>query len=144
MRIQTPLLGEIEINQQQIVHFEHGLPGFEQETEFIFLSLEESLFILMQSIRSSLYFVVINPFAMFPDYDFELSPGDLKQLEIECEEEILVYNIVVIREEMSRSTVNMQAPLILNTRTMKGKQIILNQYQVKQPLFPSGIHVTNR
>lgn len=143
MRIQTLLLGEIEIDQQQIVRFKYGLPGFENESEFVFLPLEESFFIIMQSIHSPLYFVVISPFAMFPEYDFEIFPSDLEQLEIESEQDILVYNIAVIREEISLSTVNMQAPLILNMKTMKGKQIILNQYQIKQPLFPDGIHVKN-
>ncbi|MGO0063602.1 flagellar assembly protein FliW [Brevibacillus fluminis] len=143
MRIQTPLFGEIEIEEKQIVTFSHGIPGFEEETEYVFLPLDDSQFVIMQSVRSALYFIVVNPFPIYVDYHFEIPRAELTQLQLESEKDVVVYNIVVLRDELEESTVNMQAPLIVNIRSMKGKQIVLNQFQVKQPLFPNGIHVTN-
>lgn len=143
-RIQTQLFGEIEIEQEKIITFEQGLPGFEQARGFVFLPLEDSMFTIMQSADSELHFVTLNPFMVFPDYDFDLSQSDMDYLGINREKDILVYNIVVIHQEFGKSTVNMQAPIVLNLGTNKGKQIVLNQYKMKQPLFPDGSHVTNR
>lgn len=144
MRIQTPVFGEIEIDPQQVVTFANGIPGFEHETEYVFIPLEDSPFVVMQSVQSMLHFIVTDPFPLFSDYHFELSDGDIEHLEVQSQEDVLVYNIVVLREDISQSTINMQAPLVLNVRTKKGKQIVLNQYQVRQPLFPgaSVTHVT--
>lgn len=144
VRIQTPLFGEIEIEQSQIITFEQGLPGFEEEHQFVLLPLEDSLFMIMQSVASELHFVLVNSFQIFPDYDFDISPGDVELLGVTKEEDVLAYNIVVLHKEFARSTANLQAPVVINTHTRKGKQIVLNRYQVKQPLFPQGAHATQR
>ncbi len=144
-RIETPLFGEIEIDQEQVVTFPHGVPGFEQEHQYVFIPLEDSLFVVMQSIQSPLYFVVINPFQVFPDYDFSLSSSDQGLLGINDPKDVVVYNIVVLRDELAQSTVNMQAPIVVNIRSKQAKQILLNQYQIKQPLFPNALmsHAAN-
>ena len=40
MKIKTAYLGEVEIDPSQILQFEHGIPGFEEEKQFVLLPIE--------------------------------------------------------------------------------------------------------
>ena len=42
MKIQTALLGELEIDENLILNFSEGIPAFEEEKQFILLPMEES------------------------------------------------------------------------------------------------------
>ncbi|WP_183192233.1 flagellar assembly protein FliW [Brevibacillus fluminis] len=143
MLVQTPLFGEISIDREKVVTFQHGIPGFENEKQFVFLPMDDSLFTVMQSVTSSLHFIVVRPFQLFPDYDFEIPTSFVNQLEIKEPDEVVIYNIVVLHDDWKKSTVNMQAPIVINSRNGKGLQIVLNQYKIKQPLFPQSVQVKN-
>ena len=51
---------------------------------------------------------------------------------------INVFSIVSPREPFSESTINLQAPVVVDLKSRKGKQIILNNtiYEIRMPLFP--------
>lgn len=128
MKIQTAYMGEIEINENQVIHFEHGLPGFENEKGFILLPIEEnSFFQILQSIQTEhLAFIITSPFAVTPNYDFELDEATVHTLNIQNENEVAVFSIVSLKDTLVNSTVNLKAPIILNTTNRKAKQVILD------------------
>jgi len=138
MVIKTPYFGELEIDRDKIVHFEKGLPGFKEETQFVFLELPETPFFIMHSTQSELYFFVINPYLFFKDYDVTLANPVVDALDIKNQEDVVVYNIVTIKDDLNESTANLQAPIIVNAKNKKGKQVILNQtpYSIRQTIFP--------
>lgn len=66
MNIETSALGVLNIKDEQIYHFPKGLPGFEQETEFAIIDLEEGQFSYLQSLKTAeLAFLLTNPFIFF-------------------------------------------------------------------------------
>lgn len=140
MKIDTANFGEIEIDVEKIIEFNDGIPGFEDEKQFtvILNEDEDNPFHYLQSVKSpELSFIVINPFEVFPDYDFLISDTAREKLSIEDEKQVVVYTIVSIPEALEKMTTNLQGPIIINAEEKRGRQIILddNKYRTKHFLF---------
>ncbi|HZH62651.1 MAG TPA: flagellar assembly protein FliW, partial [Metabacillus sp.] len=96
MVIQTKYHGEMNIEENEIITFPSGIPGFLEATEFILLPLEQnSPFIILQSIQTAeLGFVIVNPFVFSQDYEFKLTDTEKEKLEVEENNQIQVYTIL--------------------------------------------------
>ena len=128
MNIQTAYFEEVEIDITDILKFQFGLPGFENEKEFILLPLEEnSIFQILQSVKTAaLAFIITNPYDIATNYSFNLEEATIHALEIKDEKEVAVFAIVSLKETIAQSTVNLKAPIVLNTTNKKAKQVIIN------------------
>lgn len=142
MVLNTEHLGEIEFQKEDIIHFPKGIPGFEEEKEFVVILTGdiEFPFTYLQSVKSNdLAFIVTDPFLFLENYDFELSDDDAEFLGVKSEEQIddiTVYTIVTIPEDVDQTTVNISAPIIINLKEKLGKQVLLKEYDdMKYPLF---------
>jgi flagellar assembly factor FliW len=142
MRLRTKYHGEIEINENDIFHFEHGIPGFLDEKQFVLLPLEDTPFVILQSVKTpALGFAMIDPFGYFPDYDIELDEQTVTQLELSSEKEVAVYVILTVADPFDNTTANLQAPIVLNYEKKLGKQVILTNtsYRTKHQLFTNKV-----
>ncbi|WP_421381446.1 flagellar assembly protein FliW [Bacillus salacetis] len=143
MKILTKYHGEIEVQPQDVLTFDHGIPGFLEEKQFTLLPLPETAFHILQSMKTpELGFVVASPFTFFKDYDFTLDTTTVEQLGSPSEEEVQVLSILTIKELLHESTANLQAPIIINLATNKAKQVILNntEYKPKHTIFAQPEH----
>lgn len=128
MKLQTKFENMVEINECDILHFEQGLPGFEEEKQFVLLQMDGTPFSILQSVTTSeLAFVTADPFVFFKEYDFELALRDQEALQIQKPAEVFVQVIVTVAESFEKSTANLQAPIIINQKRNRGKQIILTE-----------------
>ncbi len=139
MKMNTLRFGEIEIDPKDVIRFPNGLPGFENLNGFIFIKPDEELpFSFLQSIEDGdIAFITTNPFIFYPDYDFEISEAVERELKIQNEADVMVWSIVTIHEEISRASINLLAPVIINIKECLGKQMILNgtDYRTKHKLI---------
>lgn len=128
-----------------IIHFERGIPGFLEEKQFIFLQEDsQSPFGYLQSVQTKeLSFIVASPFVFFPDYEVKLSDDLIERLEIRSPEDIALLVIVTVGEELSKSTMNLAAPIVINMKNLRGEQYILegNKYTTKHPFLPQASQV---
>lgn len=135
--IQTKFHDKVEIAAEEIWHFAKGLPGFEDEQYFTLLPIgEDAEFQVLQSTATAeVAFIVANPYKLVTDYDFKLDDAAVEQLEIEKPEDVAVLNIVSLKEPFAQSTINLQAPIIFQTKNKKAKQVILNdrRFAIKHP-----------
>lgn len=137
MIIETSTWGCLEIREEQIYDFPRGIPGFEQETRFVLLSLEEGPFAYLQSLNEKeLAFVVVDPFAFYTDYEFELSENESKDLSLQ-QDQVYIRSIVTLKDPIENSSLNLLAPIIINSDLRIGKQIILHNssYRTNHPLW---------
>lgn len=137
MKITTAYMGEVEINPTQIIKFEHGLPGFEEEKEFMQLPLsEESAYQVLQSVNTAgLAFIITSPYAIIADYNFDLEDSVIQALDIKSVDEVAVFVILSLKDTLENSTVNLKAPIVLNSENQKAKQIILEEdYAIRHQL----------
>lgn len=140
MKIITKNFGEIDIIEENIIKFLEGIPGFEEEKEFVLILNEdgENPFHFLQSVKNpELSFVIVNPFEIFSDYDILLPEIAINKLMIEEQEEVAIYSIVVVPEDMTKMTTNLLGPIVINTNKMLGKQVILDdeRYVTKHFIF---------
>ena len=118
MKINTKYHGEMELKEEDILHFEKGIPGFPSQTKFVGIPLtEDGLFQVLQSITDAdIGFIITDPFFFKKDYDFVLEDGVVESLEIQRTEEVKVSVIITPQEPFNESTANLQAPVIMNTK----------------------------
>jgi flagellar assembly factor FliW len=129
MILQTRYFGEIEVREDEILNFQNGLPGFDEVKRYILINNEEegSPFKWLQGVEGMKpAFVIIDPFAVKKDYEINLSDEVLRELDIKDAGEVAVYCIVVVPDDISKMTMNLQAPLIINMAKKSGKQLILD------------------
>ncbi|MDK2867132.1 MAG: flagellar assembly factor FliW [Clostridiales bacterium] len=133
MEMKTAHLGTIQYEENNIIVFEDGIPGFEDEKDFIIvLSNDPELpFHYLQSVkREGVSFMITNPFIFVNPYDFELTSEVVEQLEIKKPSDISVYSIVTIPEDLERTSINLVAPVVVNNTNNKAKQVVLQDYPI--------------
>lgn len=124
MHIHTKYLGEMEIEDQKVITFPAGIPGFNDEMEFVLLDLPDNpIFQVLQSIHKvNTAFIVTNPYHFYHDYSFELEEDLLDRLDIQSEKDVVVLTIVTLKDPFHTSTLNLKAPVIINPASKMGKQ----------------------
>lgn len=129
MQIDTKFLGKIEVMQEQLYSFEQGIPGFPEEKQFALIPFGKNTpFMILQSTSNvQIGFVLVFPYTFKSDYAFDLSKQDVEALNIEKQEDIITYAIVTLKDTLANSTLNLFAPIIINTKTRQGRQIVLNE-----------------
>jgi flagellar assembly factor FliW len=139
MRLNTKYHGVREYDENDIINFKKGLPGFENLKKFILFSVEENeLFSILQSVEdANIGIVVMSPFSVVKDYEFKLSDEKVNELLIETPEDVLVLSTVTLSSKADDITTNFKAPIIINIIKKLGEQIILDndRYKIKSPLF---------
>lgn len=141
MILNTKNFGEIEIDESKIIKFNDGIPGFVDLKNYVLIydEDEKSPFYWLQSIDDTeIAFVMINMFNFMKDYSPLIEEEELKVLgKYDSEDDIFIYNIVVIPNDIKKMSVNLKAPVIINTKTNKGKQFIANNedYSIKYYLY---------
>ncbi|MEO3947272.1 flagellar assembly protein FliW [Gorillibacterium sp. CAU 1737] len=141
VQLATAACGPVEIEENDIVTFPHGVPGFEEIHRFVLIKPEPELpFSYLQAVDElDLAFVVTDPFGFFADYEFELSEADQSDLSAEREDQLVVLTILTVRDDLAEATANLFAPVVINWETKKGKQVVLHDsgYSTKHPLLPA-------
>ncbi|WP_442602610.1 flagellar assembly protein FliW [Paenibacillus sp. KN14-4R] len=142
LTIETIHFGEMNITEERMIEFSHGLPGFEELTNFIVVVPDESLpFAYLQSADSAeVSFLMADPFQFYGEYEFELSEAAQAELEVSGPMDVQVRVIVTVQESLQSATINLLAPIIINPVRRKGKQIVLHQtsYTTKHPLIQAA------
>jgi flagellar assembly factor FliW len=134
--------GERQFEEQEILTFPNGLPGFEKHNRFVLIHPEESApFSFMQSVEErDLVLIVTDPFVFYEQYEFALTDKNKQELDISSEQDVAVWAVVSLAEAMKDSTINLLAPIVLNMRNRVGKQAILHnsEYKTKHKLLSAG------
>jgi flagellar assembly factor FliW len=139
MLIHTINFGDLEVPDDKVISFKEGLPGFPQIHRFAVLEMDElKPFQYLQALDDTpIALFIINPFLVDPTYEFRLTDSDMEDLNSSNSAELAVYAVATIPEDPSKATLNLMAPIVINDRDRRGKQVILHEskYSVKHPLI---------
>ncbi|VVM33512.1 flagellar assembly protein FliW [Terribacillus sp. AE2B 122] len=127
MNIETKYFGRMTVDEEKVIRFEKGLPGFQDEKAFVLIDFPDNpVFQILQSITTALVaFVVASPYHFNKEYSFDLEEQVKEELSIARPEQVKVLSILTLRDPFVDSTINLQAPLIINIDSLIGQQIIL-------------------
>ena len=130
MTIERTKLGDVEFDDDRVVTFSEGILGFSGSRRFALLSMrKDSPFTWLLSVdRPELAFVVADPFPFFPGYQAQFEDGDLKDLSFREGDGLAMMVIVTVRGKRRKDTTfNLRAPIVVNMRTLTGKQVVLKE-----------------
>lgn len=135
MKVVSTRFGEINVEPGEVIYFHHGLLGFEERREYILIRQDpESPFCFLQSVDDpDLAFVVTDPLWLRPDYKVWVRDDDLAKIEASDGDAVAIYAIVTVPKDPQEMTVNLMAPLLINSRTRLGLQHVQvdSPYQVR-------------
>ena len=135
MKVETERFSELEVDKRDIIYFKDGLFGdpFERLRKFFIVDPGDRTFVLwLQSVEDSkVAFPMLEPKIFCPNYVVKLLPFELESLELESISKASIYTILTIpRDDVTRMSANMKAPIVINGRNREGKQIVLQDSQL--------------
>jgi len=139
--IQTTRFGQVEVDDDFVIHFSQPILGFEDQKEFVILNhAEDSPFKWLQSVTiPELAFVITNPKLFGIDYEFSVPDDVCQKLNITNPDDVLVVTIVNIpNEDPTKMTANLLGPVIINEVSKQAMQVVLNDspFSTKTRLIP--------
>ena len=118
--------------------FEKGIPGFEDYKYFNvnIIKDNEKFYSIVSKEDDNIGFISISPFDIKKDYEIDLDDEVVKELDIKSEKDVLVLCLITLGKTLKDSTANLKAPIIINIKNNRGKQLILqdDKYKIKEPL----------
>lgn len=125
MEVRTTRFGVIDIAEDRVITFEKGVLGFPERTRFCLLEPgEDACFFWLQSMDDpGLAFVITDPTLFVPEYAVPIRPEHMAALGLQRLEDAQVF--VIVNKVGGELTGNFQGPLVINTLTRTGEQIVL-------------------
>lgn len=118
-----------------------GLIGIPEarRLELIYNPDELPLMWLRSVDNHALGFIVVEPQGLVPGYTIEMSDDDADRLGIERADDTFLLNVVNFNpDEPEHATVNLIGPIVVNRRTLVGRQIVItnfSEYSSRHPLL---------
>lgn len=141
MKVNTRLFGEIDVAEDRIISFTTGIMGFEKYVHYtlIFNAEKKGNIMWLQSLdEPELAFTVMDPMKIVPEYNPVVEDEWLAPLgEVETEDDYFLLSVVTVPSDLTKMTANLKAPIVINMKTMKACQIIVNNddYQVRYNVY---------
>jgi flagellar assembly factor FliW len=143
--IETRHFGMIQSREDSVFDFPDGLPGFEDQRQFLLLERPDSRpVVFMQSLSApGLCFITVPVRVAEPEYQLCMPPEELAFLDVDTGrqpdigQDVLCLAIVSLQEGQT-PTVNLLSPLVINIRTRRCIQSIQadSGYSHQHPLLP--------
>ncbi|HWC95816.1 MAG TPA: flagellar assembly protein FliW [Candidatus Sulfopaludibacter sp.] len=136
--------GTILVDEQSIVEFPEGLPGFEDRRRFLPLQApEQDGLVFLQSLEvADLCFLALPVQAARPNYEIVLTPEDRQTLGLAAAGTPVIGRDVAALAILSlvegqEPTANLHSPVIIHMETRVAVQAIRpdEQYQCREPLI---------
>lgn len=136
MLVNSVVFGPIEVGNNQIYSMPEGLYGFGDVGDFALITKQDDDVTLMwfQSVESEVpCFVVFNPYEIIEGYKPVIEPSDLRAIGCKRESELEFLVIAVVPEDVTKITVNLKSPIVLNHKNNTARQVILTNkdYPIK-------------
>jgi flagellar assembly factor FliW len=128
MEIKTRIFGDVTISDDKMISFPNGIVGFPDLKDFALIHDEEqgdqAGIRWMQSVQEPNFAMpVINPLVVKDDYD-PMVDDELLAV-IGKGENILVLTTITVPTDLSKMSVNLKAPFVINVDTRKAVQVVL-------------------
>jgi len=133
MKVSTTRFGELEVDKNDIITFEEGILGFEESKNFFVVDPgDQTLILWLQSAdEGATAFPIIEPKIFMPDFSINLLPAELNSLKLENLSNASIYTILTIPQDVTTMSANLKAPVIINNKTKKARQIVLQDSKLE-------------
>jgi flagellar assembly factor FliW len=141
VQIVSDRLGTVELDDNAILHFPAGLPGFEHCTRFALLErMATAPIVFLQSLDlQQICFLAVSMKAIDPAYQLAMAPEDMERIGTGSAEDVICLAILSPAED-GRFTANLLAPVVIDRKTRRAVQAVRvdSRYSHQHPLVPGG------
>jgi len=133
VNVETTKFGTVEIPEEKVILFPRGLLGFAEKRRFFILDYKDTTLKWLQCVDDpDLAFLMMNPFEVFPEYQIDISAVERELLAIEDIRDVAVFCILRVRDdgEQKKVTMNLLGPVVLNSASMRGLQLVMEKARV--------------
>jgi flagellar assembly factor FliW len=126
------------VEEIPVIEMVEPMLGFPDRTKFALVRLDESgvLCALRSTEDPSLRFLVVPPNVFFPDYAPVVDDASVAALGIDSADDVLVLVVVNPGDSAAAATANLLAPVLVNTVSRQGGQVVLtDDLPVRAPLI---------
>lgn len=139
MKIQTTRFGELDVADETLIELASGMVGFPDDTQFAWIAHRNSTDVAwIQSVTSAtLAFPLINAVSIaagYPDVPVE-QIAEQAGLEFSSAA-ALALMVVIAAAPGGPPTVNLMAPVVINSETRKGAQVVLTNSRFTTATIP--------
>jgi flagellar assembly factor FliW len=112
-----------------VIEMVRPMPGFPDRRRFALVRLDPDgdLCSMTSLDEPDLRFLVVPPARFFPDYAPEVEDDVVADLGIESESDVMVLVVLTAGSSLASTTANLAAPVVVNTATRRGGQIVLDE-----------------
>lgn len=139
MKIKTFRFGEIDIEDDDVIRFPEGLVGLTRYGRFVMMRDPESVeLIWLQSLdHADFALATVHHSRLATDYRVEVNPQEVASINLRDLDDAEIF--VILNRVEGTFSANLRGPLVINTKEMLGKQVVLNNpaYSVRHALAPS-------
>lgn len=109
--------GEMEFEEKHVVYFPNGIIGFEENKKFLIGNdeLSEPFRWLISLEDDELSFPLLDPQLLSAVYKGKYFSAD----------DVTVFVVVSIKPDVAQSTVNLRSPIVIDSASRIGKQVVL-------------------
>ena len=128
MLVRSERLGELEVDDDKVLTFPEGLLGFPGSQRYVMVDIDGGdAYRWLQSVDDpTLAFLAVIPWHFFPDYEPEIDAITENELDLHDPGDAIVLCLISVREAAEPAiTANLLGPLIVNTTTRVGRQVVL-------------------
>jgi flagellar assembly factor FliW len=131
--------GDTEIPDETVLTLPAGMIGFPDLNRYAILKQrEDSVFMWLHSLdEPSLAFPVVLPWVFYWDYEVKLSDEDMAAINVERADQISIYCVVNVTENVRDATINLFSPVVMNNAERIGRQVLnlAEGYTTRDRLF---------
>lgn len=139
MEVNTREFGIIQVESDSIYEFPEGIYGFEEDKKFVIFTqqIEGFPFLYMQSLDHMVpCFLVFEPWELYPNYQPSISSEDMKHCQAGHIDELIFLVIATVPAKIEELSINIKSPVVLNPKTRKAKQVILQNTEYPVRYYP--------
>ncbi|MGN0605724.1 MAG: flagellar assembly protein FliW [Oscillospiraceae bacterium] len=141
MKINTRDFGEIEVSENDIITFVQPLYGFEEYSRFVILQDDEveNIAWLQSAETSELCFILADASIAVEKENYKKNVAKSELEKIDADSDFECWLVMVVKDNLQESTVNLKSPVIINPASSKAMQVILDEnFPVRYFAFAKG------
>ncbi len=139
MKIETTRFGTIEVDDNRVIDFPWGIPGFENIKKYVLIEYKDGPFQWLQAVEEpSLAFVVCPPEVIGVQY--KIPQSTLEPLEANQADDVIILNLISFDREKNIIRFHLRSPLVFHVEKRRAYQWTMDSEEVKKYInLPEGM-----
>lgn len=127
------------VRPENMFTFPEGLLGFQNIKNYVFILNDKvKPFLFMHALDGSdICFVCVESFLICQNYQVKLPDAFVESLGIESPADVLLLNLVTVRQKVEDISANMVSPLVINIKRRLGRQLVVenSNFQMRYKIW---------